>query len=184
MKKLIYAGIGSRETPTKVLEFMENVGKTLSERGMILRSGHAGGADLAFEEGSDRANPQNKEIWIPWKNFNGSNSNFIVTSPEAFDMAAQYHPAWDRCSNGARKLHARNMHQILGVDLKTPCNFVICYTKNGLLSGGTAQAIRVAKKHNIPIFNIGKWDKKDVSMKEIEINLYDFIENINKLLGE
>ena len=173
---ITYAGIGSRETPNDVLSLMTRIGKFLSENNIILRSGHAGGADLAFENGCDLANKNNKEIWIPWRNFNNSNSNFIVTSPEAFKMAAEIHPAWDRCSDGAKKLHARNMHQILGTDLNTPCNFVICYTKNGLLSGGTAQAIRLSEKYNIPVFNIGNFDKhSDIKIREQE--LWEFIKH-------
>ena len=173
---IIYAGIGSRETPDDVLSLMTRLGKFLSEKNIILRSGHAGGADLAFENGCDAANKANKEIWIPWKGFNNSDSKFIVSNPEAFKMASEIHPAWDRCSDGAKKLHARNMHQILGTDLKTPCNFVICYTKNGLLSGGTAQAMRLAEKYNIPVFNIGSFDSNP-DIKAREYAIWDFIKH-------
>lgn len=158
MKNLTYAGIGSRETPMEIINLMMEIGEFLALRNVILRSGHAGGADLAFESGCDIGNINNKEIWLPWSKFNGSDSKFVVSSPEAFALAEKFHPAWDRCSQGARKLHARNMHQVLGADLNTPSDFVICYTKNGMMTGGTAQAIRLANHYNIPVFNIGKYD--------------------------
>jgi hypothetical protein len=42
----------------------------------------------------------------------------------------------------------------LGPDLKTPVNFVICYTADGGFSGGTGLAMHIADKYNIPIFNL------------------------------
>lgn len=48
----------------------------------------------------------------------------------------------------------RNVCQILGADLHTPVQMVICWTKGGKLVGGTAQALRIARANNIPIFNL------------------------------
>src|SRR5665213_2210255 len=138
-----YAGIGSRDTPLYWCAKMAEEAKELAWKGFILRSGHADGADKAFEEGCDFHDPTLKEIWIPWKGFNDSVS-INLPSPEAFEMAAAFHPAWSRCGRGARALHARNCHQILGRDLKTPVEFVVCWTKGGKLVGGTAQALRIA----------------------------------------
>ena len=70
-------------------------------------------------------------------------------------MAAEFHPNWSACKQGARRLHARNCHQILGLDLKTPVDFVVCYTPNANRSGGTGQALRIAERLNIPIFDYG-----------------------------
>lgn len=93
---------------------------------------------------------------MPWRGFNGSDSDLIVTSGKAFDIAEKFHPYWHNLSQGARKLQARNSHQVLGEDLKTPSRFIICWTKNGSGSGGTGQAIRIAKSNNIPVFDVGK----------------------------
>ena len=49
-----YAGIGSRETPSEILKLFENVGKFLAKKNFILRSGHAPGADISFENGADK----------------------------------------------------------------------------------------------------------------------------------
>lgn len=77
-------------------------------------------------------------------------------------IASEVHPAWDRCNEWARGMHSRNCHQILGYDLKSPVDAVICWTPNGKIQGGTATAIRIALKYNIPVFNLGTKDKESV----------------------
>lgn len=141
-----YAGIGSRETPPLVLQRMTEKARELAAQGYILRSGAAEGADSAFEAGAGDA----KEIWLPWRGFNNHSSR-LLPSAEAFVLAEKYHPAWIRCSGAARKLHARNCHQVLGADLRTPVEFVLCWTKDGKASGGTGQAIRIAQAFGIPV---------------------------------
>ena len=66
-----------------------------------------------------------KEIYLPWMGF-----------------------------NGAKKLMARNCHQVLGLDLKTPVDFIVCWTKDGTINGGTGQALRIAEAYNIPVYNL------------------------------
>lgn len=56
------------------------------------------------------------------------------------------------------------MYQVLGYDLKTPSDMVICWTKDGGASGGTGQALRIAKDYNIPIYNL--YNTKD--MRELD----------------
>lgn len=145
-----YAGIGSRKTPENILVTMEKIAQRLAVHGYCLRSGAAPGADSAFERGATE-----KEIYIPWRSFNGSSSHLCSISKAAMDTAAQFHPAWAQCSFGAQKLHARNCYQILGLDLVTPVDFVVCWTPRGSGSGGTGQALRIAKAHSIPIFDLG-----------------------------
>lgn len=77
-------------------------------------------------------------------------------------IASEVHPAWDRCNEWARGMHSRNCHQILGYDLKSPVDAVICWTPDGAVVGGTATAIRIAMKYDIPVFNLGVSDKKSV----------------------
>ena len=143
---MFYAGIGSRKTPADVLVVMTDLARKLSEQGWTLRSGAAAGADSAFEAGSSRS-----EIFLPWPGFNGSKSALCHPSTAALAMAAQFHPAWDRCSRGARLLHARNCHQILGQDLATPVQLVICWSDG---SGGTEQALRIARHYHIQVRNL------------------------------
>ena len=77
-------------------------------------------------------------------------------------IASEVHPAWDKCNDWARGMHSRNCHQILGYDLKSPVDAVICWTPDGNVVGGTATAIRIALKYNIPVFNLGVKDKDNV----------------------
>ena len=46
-----YTGIGARRTPPEVLALMTRAAFALLKRGYVLRSGHAIGADSAFERG-------------------------------------------------------------------------------------------------------------------------------------
>ena len=168
-----YTGIGSTKTPNEICEYMTKVAYFLGRKNYILRSGHAPRADYAFETGCDLAKGE-KEIYIPWKGFNGSNSNLIVNDPNAFNMAERFHPYWNGLTQGVKKLHARNCHQVLGQDLNTPTEFILCWTKNGKGSGGTGQALRIAKEFNIPIFDLGRYDKLNNVKEEIVLFLSKF----------
>ena len=148
--KKFYTGIGSRQTPPNVCLLMTKLALVLYKFNYILRSGHAEGADMAFENGAS----EKADIYLPWKLFNNSNSNLYVITPKSLDIAKQIHPAWNKCSQYAKLLHARNVYQILGNDVKTLSDFVICWTPNAKIVGGTATAINLAKQHNIPVFNL------------------------------
>ena len=146
-----YAGIGSRETPSHILDMMASIAIALETKGFVLRSGGADGADSAFAR-----DVTNTQVFIPWTGFNGVTSSFIGASDRAMGIAKNIHPAWDKCSQGAQKLHGRNVHQVLGVDIDpaTYSRFVICWTPRGLDVGGTATAIRLARSVGIPVFNL------------------------------
>lgn len=163
-----YAGIGSRNLPKDIEEIFVILGEYFGNSGVILRSGGAKGADQAFEKGCDISNG-NKEIYLPWYRFENSNSNLIVSNPKAFEIAEKYHPYWQNLKQGGKKLQARNSHQILGLDLKSPCDFIMCYTKNGKGSGGTGQALRIGRDYNIPIFDAGLYEG-DIKQLKLEIN--------------
>ena len=77
-------------------------------------------------------------------------------------IASEVHPAWDKCNEWARGMHSRNCHQILGYDLQSPVDAVICWTPDGAVVGGTATALKLSMKYNIPVFNLGVKDKESV----------------------
>lgn len=155
-----YAGIGSRKTPVAVLNEMVALGKALAPT-HTLRSGAADGADSAFEQGA-RDGHGACEIYLPWAGFNGHASQLTKVSPAALEMARSMHPAWDRLSPAAQKLHARNCNQVLGDSLDEPVRMVICWTPDGCESkeqrrsttGGTASAIVLAQAWGVPVFNL------------------------------
>jgi hypothetical protein len=162
---MTYAGIGSRETPPETLSKMVQLGAFLALMNCTLRSGGAPGADKSFEEGCDLQNGP-KEIYIPWKGFNGSRSTLYNIPPRAMLIAEKYHPNWKALSQGAQKLMARNVCQILGKNLDTTSNFVVCYTVKGKGLGGTGQALRIAKDYNVPIFDFGACKDIDKSFED------------------
>ena len=155
MTNLAYTGIGSRKTPDNILMNMTKLAYDIGKAGYTLRSGGADGADTAFENGAKMAQ-SNTEIYLPWKHFNQHTSPYHHISVGAYDLAAHFHPAWNKCSDSVRKLHARNCYQVLGYDLHTLSKFVLCWTPYGNLIGGTSQAIRIAMYFEIPIINLGK----------------------------
>lgn len=176
-----YAGIGSRETTQEVCDDMTAAARVLEARGFTLRSGFAGGADTAFELGTAR--DDQREIFAPWKGF-GSNPNsrheekrwsqirrYEQITGERFvpakacmlegamarrseELAAPHHPKWHELPDGHRRLHARNMGQVLGPNLDVPARFEMAWTVDGKATGGTGQAIRVAEASGIPVLNM------------------------------
>ena len=159
-----YAGIGSRETPAAVLREMTYIAAEMESTGWILRSGGADGADSAFEHG---ATQNRARIYLPWYGYNDRNSKQCVIPPAdkmrvLEDIAARHHPAWDRCRQGARKLHARNVAILLGLNQDIPCKLVVCWTRLGQATGGTGMGIRIAEAHSIPIMNLYDHSTDDV----------------------
>lgn len=170
---MYYAGIGSRETPEEVLDSFIRIARYLGKNGYTLRSGGADGADLAFEKGCSEVFGK-KEIYLPWSGFNNSHSNMVLNNPKAFEIAAKYHPYWHNLKDGAKKLQARNSHQVLGYDLDTPSSFVVCWTKGGKDVGGTAQAIRIARDFEIRVFNAGTYE----TVRDFEKDLAKYIKSL------
>jgi hypothetical protein len=150
MKKY-YAGIGSRETPAAIVPTIQYIARMLLMEGYTLRSGGAEGADTFFEQVVPK---DKKDIYLPWYCFNSNTSPICRVSEEAIAFSLKYHPNPSALSVPAQKLMGRNACQVLGEDLKTPADFIVCWTRDGLASGGTGQAIRIAAAHEIPVYNI------------------------------
>lgn len=181
MNKLTYAGIGSRETPGSVLKLFECLGSLASSYGFTLRSGHADGADKAFESGCDLVHGS-KEIYLPWKGFNGSDSPLYNISDEATQLASKYHPVWHKLSPAPRKLMARNVYQILGESLNDPVSLVICYTPNGFMSGGTSQALRIARDHRVEVINAGSYTDFNKFMRDVLLAISTYSYGVSRTL--
>lgn len=187
---VIITGIGSRETPPADMRLLTAIGAASEKRGWRGRSGGAGGADLAFEKGF--SDPRNIDVILPWKGFlpknmtqadvdaflgrprptSGPGAGVMMSfdkAREAEAMAAKYHPAWDRCSRGARALHSRNMPQVLGLSLDRPTDVVVAWTIDGKATGGTGQAIRVAEDIEIPVANLKNPTERRVVLEVLGI---------------
>lgn len=151
---MIYAGIGSRETPPDVLRHMFEIGRQLAQAGWTLRSGAAAGADSMFEGGAIAAGG-GREIFVIEPD--GDPTHVVPEFDAALiHLAREHHPRWHALGSDGRKLHARNGCQVLGLDLLSPADCVICWTPGGKAGGGTGQAIRVAMAHHIPVYDLAK----------------------------
>lgn len=121
-----YAGIGSRKTPQEVLIKMVKIANRLEQLGFHLRSGHAPGADQAFEAGVD--SHWNKSSYLPWPGFEDArvwnNVNPYMHVREhwaewavANEIMSLVHPVPHLLTEGVTKLHTRNIFQIAGGSL-------------------------------------------------------------------
>lgn len=175
MKPKIYAGVGSRKTPKHILKLMFKLAALLAKRGYILRSGAADGADTAFEMGCNSAGGK-KEIWLPWKGFNKHEDTGLYPNPGHFAKAEIALDHWYNLSQGKKRLHARNVGQILGAHLDVPVDFVLCWTPDGATTrsecspktGGTGTAIKLAFDANIPVINLARYTDIKVLEKDIK----------------
>lgn len=156
--KKIYTGIGHRQIPEEIFALFKKISTELAKRGFILRSGGAVGADSAFEEGCDSAKGK-KEIYLPWRNFNNNPSLLYDVSTQCVAYAREIIPNFKNMKSGTQLLTARNIYQIMGQDLKTPTDLVICYCSR---NGGTANALKMAKYFDIKMI----------------INCYDYINDL------
>lgn len=163
-----YAGIGARATPGDVLKRMKQLGRYLAVQGCMLHSGGSQGADQAFEEGCDEAQGL-KQIFLPWRFYRNNPSPLCQPSQKARLIAQKYHPKWEFLLPATRDLMARNSHQLLGVDCNSPVRFVVCWTRNGEIEGGTGQALRIAQDLKIPVLNFGNMDLNTISDRVQEL---------------
>jgi|GEM_PF-605775 len=146
---MVYAGIGSRNTPPEILETMKSIAEYLAGKGYTLNSGGAKGADSAFEAGA-------------------GNSKQIFYAKDAVEVtrniAREIHPNGKNLKQYALDLMARNTNQVFGRDLKSPVDFVLTWTRDGattssersIKTGGTGQAIDMASRKGVPVFNLAK----------------------------
>lgn len=171
---MIIAGIGSRQTPKEVLEAFEQFARRASygPYGAWFRSGHADGADYAFEKGARTK----CIVYLPWDGFNhdlpilGKAQALNFVDEDALRLVMDHEPYAGNCSNGVKLLKCRNVFQILGREMCRKSDLVVCWTPGGNASGGTGLAIKLARRNDIPVIDVGSY--KNVNEKLI----WDIIE--------
>lgn len=110
-KQIYYTMIGSRSTPTDVMELRVRFAEKACHFNYIGRSGGADGSDACLEEGVNRYLsledlPQSfagsyMEIYLPWKDFNNRDSSmsgyytlpFLDNKHVAEKIASETYPA-------------------------------------------------------------------------------------------
>lgn len=158
-----YAGIGSRSTPDDILSTILSLSLKLAHEEYTLRSGGAPGADEIFAAGTC-----NQEIFVS-KDATVESIEYVKgclpNNRSNFD-------AWKPYTKG---LLGRNMMQVLGKDLTTPVEFVVCYAPSLVYEddspGGTGYAIRCAIKNSIPVYNM--FDEKVLNKIEAYLEQED-----------
>lgn len=171
MMQRSYAGIGSRRTPLEICALMTETARLLAARyGLRCRSGGAARADQAFQNSALLWEPGLFDLFLPWDGYNGHQGAYARLyrpEPEAYEIAARYHPWWSSIKGeGVRHLLARNCHIALGPNLDSPVSFVVCWTPDGSIdgqgpdSGGTGHCLRViaGEAPGTPVFNLARED--------------------------
>lgn len=149
------AGIGNRKTPPHILDEMVKVGEFCRNSGIYINSGHAEGADYAFERGG----LEFVTAFVPWSSFNEAElphlgEKVIIHENERFDsLVRELHPKAEYFRAGTFKLMRRNVPQILGIDGYTPVSAVVCYSVG---NGGTEFSLSIARKFDVPILNMAE----------------------------
>lgn len=185
IRRPTYVGIGARRTPPKVLADMTRIARWLHRTGCHLNSGGADGADRAFADG---ATPDTRTLYLPWPGYNRhAGPDCRVLSPAERTacerLAAELHPAWERCSRGVRALHARNAAIVLGPGLDRPVHGVICWTPGGETVGGTGMAMRIADRAGVLVLNLALYSPRDVCVLLRNRYLYPPVEHRNSRAG-
>ena len=115
-------------------------------------------------------------MFLPWRGFNGNNSSLYTVSERAMSIASSFNPAWNTLADSAKKCQARYAHVIMGEDLKKPSVCVICYTGGGKQKGGTGQALKIAQKFKVPVFDIGVFEG---TPEAIKVKLIEFLAGLS-----
>lgn len=175
--KFIYAGIGSRQTPPAVQTRMASLTKLMTSHGGQCRSGNAEGADWACQHGvseaikEKNAKVESNQIFLPWSGFNANlpicyGEHYSTYTKEQLEKAVEIisviHPAWKKLTQGAKKLHTRNVFQVCGLEVDDLVDFVLCWTPDGAEhhsrvtkdTGGTGTAIKIASLNEVPVYNL------------------------------
>ncbi|MDK9789889.1 hypothetical protein [Vibrio sp. D431a] len=176
--------VGSQKTPNCVGVLMHYVALYLTEQcRYIIRSGGAKGADTFFEMGVPARLSQLQEIYMPSPRFPKGNCRRTYVSDFRKRMDAMsvvekesLHEFWhvlieSPSNNNTVANHLRNVFQVLGddpIESPIPSRLLVCWTPDGAKeweettqrTGGTRTAIRLALRHNIPVFNLAR--KEDV----------------------
>jgi len=156
-----YAALGNREIGEMRYNFGEIAG-SLAKKEYTLRTNGTLGTSQAFIDGAGIR----KEIFLPWWKFNGLTYNSPAIPREAYHIAEIcWEPEivkngeviatadWPRLKRPTKKIMASNVLALLGEKLNSPVKFLITYYE-GEADGSTIHVAKIAKKYDIPIYNL------------------------------
>lgn len=168
--------VGPRKITPNEERVVYLIGRWLFSNGFGIRSGLAVGSDINFYNGYlskareeivkfNKSDLNGKvEMYVPkFKDWQRKPDAFTYCPPEeviweeCLTIASDIHPNWEACDDYARRLHGRNIPQVLGRDLKSPSKALVTCVKEistGRRLGGTNTAYNLAYKRNIAIINV------------------------------
>lgn len=150
--------IGSREPTDVQIQAIKEAVRSLDPKTQAVISGCAYGVDAIALEEARKLDILTIGV-LPWPKYNPEIQAFctnikciddlaIANRVEAYESVQRHHPAPDRLSQGAKKLHARNYGIIRWA------SHVIAAPSNKAGGGGTGQGMRLAKELDIPLIVI------------------------------
>lgn len=163
----VVAGIGSRELGMREAARCYYFGLLFADYGWGFRTGRARGADERFAFGY-RLGFGVPQYCVPWDSYNLAEVD--ACRPPAYsldrldpaardrlcDLVRTLHPAGPNLTNGAMRLHARNIIILLGPNLDDPVKAVFALPRLSGHLGGTGFGMQLARHYDIPLFDLRK----------------------------
>lgn len=161
------ACIGRRDIPERSVLFIEQIGEYIAGMGGCVVTGNAIGSDASFAAGANKQDSTKVKLFMPWPSYN---SEFIVAGNEVITehedewsgLAARHHPAYEKLTQGVRKLMDRNAGIILNSDITIA---VLNHEKKD--GGGTAHGFRASLSLKHPSMDISAMVGDLNGMKEV-----------------
>lgn len=165
-----YTGIGSRETPIDAQHLITEVSIYLKAEGWTLRTGTGSHANKAFQIAAG----ENKEVYVPWDNFFPNEVGIASMTEKSSRMAyevwklrekkglvpteGRISGKWEDLHPGTKALLAKAMCMLLGKNLNTPSDMVVCWTPGAKIVGISSHVICLAVSKHIPVFNLAEYE--------------------------
>jgi hypothetical protein len=144
--------IGTRRPSPEMAALCRKIAVAFRDLGLELVTGNADGIDSIARDVWNERWPERVTLVVPWFSYNmqaRKAHNRVVTyhGQSAWAQSVRdFHPAPDRLSEAAFKLHARNYGIVELADA------VIAFPNDGREGGGTGQGILVARALGKPLF--------------------------------
>jgi hypothetical protein len=123
------------------------------------------------------------DVFLPSPGWNGNQSfdgvqTYVPVGGRYSQIAAEEHPVYGRLSPFVQKLQDRNVAQVIGPRLEEGVAqrsaMLYCWTPDGAVestsrsTGGTGQAIRIAARFGVPVYNLKREDHRARLQKMVE----------------
>lgn len=151
------------ETATKTLT---SVADALMKREYTFRS--TGDAKNELQNAIAGLENTRIDAYLPWKKFNAGVTDPIMPKEYGYQVAIGIHKAFVKLPPAVRTILARDVSAMLGVDGTKPVDFILAWSDGGDEAltrtsdfkriGNNSFILQVAKRANIPVFNVYNTD--------------------------